>query len=141
MATHRTRDLPRARSPGGTKTAIGSIPPRLTPVFGDRSELPSAADLGRVVNEALAGSANLILVCSPRSATSNYVNEEISAFKRLGGADRILCLIIDGEPHASAIAGREAEECFAPALRRQFSPDGAPAHKRAAPIAADVRPR
>ena len=123
----------------GTTTAVGSIPRRVTPVFRDRSELPSAADLGRVVNEALAGSANLIVVCSPRSATSNYVNEEISAFKRLGRSDRIFCLIIDGEPNASDIAAREAEECFAPALRRQFSAEGAPTHERTAPIAADAR--
>ena len=123
----------------GTTTAIGIIPRRLTPIFRDRSELPSAADLGRVVNEALSESANLIVICSPRSAASNYVNDEISAFKKLGRADRIFCLVIDGEPNASDVVGRESEECFAPALRRQFSADGVPAQNRAAPIAADAR--
>ena len=124
----------------GTKTSIGTIPRRLAPVFRDRSELPSAPDLTQAVNAALDQSANFIVICSPRSAASHYVNEEISAFKRLGRADRIFCLIVGGEPHASDLAGREAEECFAPALRLHVDADRAPTTKRAAPIAADARP-
>ena len=124
----------------GTTTAAGVVPRRLTPLFRDRSELPSAADLEREVNEALDQSANLIVICSPRSAKSTYVNEEVSTFKRLGRTDRILCLIIDGEPNATDLPGRELDECFATALRHQFDGHGAPTRERAAPIAADVRP-
>jgi eukaryotic-like serine/threonine-protein kinase len=124
----------------GTKTAIGVIPRRLAPIFRDRTELPSASDLSRKINEALRQSANLIVICSPDSATSHYVNEEISTFRRLDRADRILCLIVGGEPHASALAGRESDECFAPALRFQFGPGAVPTQERAAPIAADARP-
>ena len=124
----------------GVETAVGMIPRRLAPIFRDRSELPSASDLARVVTQALNHSANLIVVCSPRSATSNYVNEEISTFKRLGRADCIFCLVVDGEPNASDLPGREVEECFAPALRFQFGADGVPTDQRAAPIAADARP-
>jgi tetratricopeptide (TPR) repeat protein len=123
----------------GTETPVGAIPRRLAPIFRDRSELPSASDLDQKVNEALDQSANLIVICSPRSATSHYVNEEIITFKRLAKADRIFCLIVDGEPNATDQAGREAEECFAPALRFAFSADGRPTQKRAAPIAADAR--
>jgi hypothetical protein len=50
-------------------------------------------------------------------AQSKWVNEEILAFKRLGREDRILCIIVGGEPNASELPGREAEECFPPALR------------------------
>jgi eukaryotic-like serine/threonine-protein kinase len=124
----------------GAKTSAGTIPPRLAPIFRDRSELPSASDLGRVVNEALDQSANLIVICSPRSATSSYVNEEITTFKRLGRGDRIFCLVVAGEPNASDLSGREAEKCLAPALRFQFDAEGLPTRKRAAPIAADARP-
>jgi tetratricopeptide (TPR) repeat protein len=123
----------------GMRTAIGEIPRRLAPIFRDRAELPSASDLDHKVNEALDQSANLIVICSPHSATSHYVNEEIITFKRLGKADRIFCLIIAGEPHASAIAGREAEECFAPALRLNVGADGTPAQNGIEPIAADAR--
>ena len=123
----------------GQATAFGEIPARLAPIFRDRDELASATDLGRKVNEALAQSANLLVICSPHSATSHWVNEEVLAFKRLGRSERIFCLIVDGEPGASELPGRTAEECFAPALRHQLGADGALSHERTEPIAADAR--
>ncbi|MDE2156157.1 MAG: toll/interleukin-1 receptor domain-containing protein [Xanthomonadaceae bacterium] len=123
----------------GRSTAAGVIPKRLAPIFRDRDELASAHDLGRKVNEALAQSANLIVICSPRSAGSRWVNEEVLAYKRLGRSERIFCLIVDGEPHASDIAGRQGDECFAPALRFQLDADGQPTPERTEPIAADAR--
>jgi len=123
----------------GAETAAGVIPRRLLPIFRDRDELASAHDLGRKVNAALAQSANLIVICSPASAASRWVNEEVLAFKRLGRAERIFCLIADGEPNASDIAGRENEECFCPALRFQLGADGQLTSERTEPIAADAR--
>ncbi|EIM03085.1 hypothetical protein RHOFW104T7_17080 [Rhodanobacter thiooxydans] len=124
----------------GQATAFGEIPARLAPIFRDRDELASATDLGRKVNEALAQSESLLVICSPHSATSHWVNEEVLAFKRLGRSERIFCLIVDGEPGASELPGRAAEECFAPALRHQLGADGELSHERTEPIAADVRP-
>ncbi|RDS80066.1 toll/interleukin-1 receptor domain-containing protein [Dyella psychrodurans] len=123
----------------GTRTAAGIVPRRLVPIFRDRDELASATDLGRKVNEALAQSANLIVICSPRSATSRWVQEEVLAFKRLGRSERIFCLIVDGEPNASECQGREAEECFAPALRFRLDADGQLTAQQTEPIAADAR--
>ena len=123
----------------GQTTAAGVIPSRLLPIFRDRDELASATDLGRTVNAALAQSKNLIVICSPASAKSRWVNEEVLAFKRLGHAERIFCLIVGGEPNASDLAGREAEECFAPALRFEVGADGQPTLQRTEPIAADAR--
>lgn len=123
----------------GQVTAAGAIPKRLAPIFRDRDELASATDLGRKVNEALNDSANLIVICSPHSANSHWVNEEVLAYKRLGRSERIFCLIVDGEPNASGMAGREAEECFAPALRYTLGPDGEPSRIPTEPIAADAR--
>ena len=124
----------------GRQTGAGAIPRRLTPIFRDRDELPSATDLSRKVNEALEQSANLIVICSPRSAASHWANEEVLAFKRLGRAERIFCLIIDGEPNASALSGRQGEECFAPALRYRIGAGGRLGSERTEPIAADARP-
>jgi len=124
----------------GAQTEFGTIPRRLAPIFRDRSELPSAADLSQKITEALRQSANLIVICSPHAAISHYVDEEISTFKRLGRAERIFCLIVAGEPQASILPGREAEECFSPALRFRFGADGLLTQERAAPIAADARP-
>jgi tetratricopeptide (TPR) repeat protein len=123
----------------GQTTAAGVIPKRLTPIFRDRDELASAHDLGRKVNEALAQSANLVVICSPHSAASHWVNEEVLAWKRIGQDERIFCLIVDGEPNASDLPGRATEECFAPALRFQLDADGQPTRERTEPIAADAR--
>ena len=54
----------------GQSTAAGVIPKRLAPIFRDRDELASAHDLGGKVNAALAQSANLIVICSPRASGS-----------------------------------------------------------------------
>jgi tetratricopeptide (TPR) repeat protein len=124
----------------GTITERGEVPKRLTPIFKDRDELPSATDLGALINAALAGSECQIVVCSPRAARSQWVNEEILAFKRLGREDRILCIIVDGEPNATDMPGREQEECFPPALRFRLGSDGQLSHLRTEPIAADARP-
>ena len=45
-------------------------------------------------------SRSLIVICSPKSAKSKWVNEEIRYFKSLGREHRVLCLIVDGEPYA-----------------------------------------
>src|SRR6185312_1857372 len=123
----------------GTTTAHGTIPRRLIPVFRDREELSSSPELGTRINEALAQSENLVVICSPASAASRWVNEEVLAYKRLGRAARIFCMIVDGEPNATDFPGRESEECFCPALRFATGVDGRPTNERAEPIAADAR--
>jgi len=123
----------------GTVTARGQVPKRLAPIFRDREELASATDLGTVINEALTQSACQIVICSPSSARSKWVNEEILAFKRLGREDRIFCLIVDGEPNASDDPAHAEEECFPPALRYKLGPDGNLSTERTEPIAADAR--
>ncbi|HVZ22833.1 MAG TPA: toll/interleukin-1 receptor domain-containing protein, partial [Vicinamibacterales bacterium] len=95
----------------GLRTPAGVIPPRLAPVFRDRDELPSATDLSAGVRDALAQSACLIVICSPHAAQSRWVDEEVRTFQRLRGAERIFCLIVAGEPGASAWPGREHDEC------------------------------
>jgi tetratricopeptide (TPR) repeat protein len=124
----------------GTVTARGAVPKRLAPIFRDREELASATDLGTVINDALRQSACQIVICSPSSARSKWVNEEILAFKRLGREDRIFCLIVDGEPNASDDPAHTQEECFPQALRYKLGPDGNLSTVRTEPIAADARP-
>ena len=124
----------------GTATAHGVVPKRVSPVFRDREELPSATDLGELLNAALRNSACQIIICSPNSAKSRWVNEEILAFKRLGREARIFCLIVGGEPNATDMPGRESEECFPPAARFRLGPDGQLSDVRTEPIAADARP-
>lgn len=124
----------------GTTTALGTVPRRLIPIFRDREELSSATELGTVINAALQDSACQIVICSPDAARSRWVNAEILAFKRLGREDQIFPLIVSGEPNASELPGREAEECFPPALRFHVGPDGELSDARTEPVAADARP-
>jgi eukaryotic-like serine/threonine-protein kinase len=122
----------------GTSGRHGVVPKKLFPIFRDRTELSAAGGLDVALQNALDQSRCLIIICSPASAASRWVNEEILYFKRRGGEDRILCLIVDGEPGASA--GNQPErECFPPALRFKLGPDGALSDTPAEPLAADLR--
>ncbi len=123
----------------GTLTDFGAVPKRLTPIFRDRHELAASPDLGEEIEEAIAGSRFLIVLCSPAAAKSRWIDEEIACFKRLHSEDRVLAAIVDGEPFASDIPGREAEECFPKALRTFYDSRGRPTTQRAEPIAADLR--
>jgi tetratricopeptide (TPR) repeat protein len=123
----------------GRTTAYGSVPRSLTPIFRDRHELAASSDLGQTIRAALKQSRFLIVLCSPAAAASRWVNEEIATFKKLHGDRRVLAAIVGGEPWASEIDGREAEECFPPALREKFDRRGRATGKRAEPIAADLR--
>jgi WD40 repeat protein len=96
------------------------IPARLFPVFQDEKELPLDADLAAQIRQGLEDSQYLIVICSPRSAKSKYVNEEVRYFKELGRGGNILALIIDGEPNATdkeALGYTRDQECFCPAIR------------------------
>ena len=123
----------------GRLTELGPVPSRLTPVFRDRHELAAASDLSDEIEQAMAGSRFLIVLCSPAAARSHWINEEVICFKKLHGEDRILAAIIDGEPFASDTPGREADECFPPALRTHYDGRGRATAQRAEPIAADLR--
>ncbi len=81
------------------------------------------------------------MICSRTAAKSRWVNEEILTFKRLGREDRIFCLIVDGEPGASADPAQAQLECFPHALIHRLGADGQLTAERGEPIAADVRPR
>jgi len=119
------------------KTLVsGAIPPRIFPVFRDREELAGSANLPEKIKTALAESRNLIVICSPHSAASRWVNEEISYFAQLGRADRIFLLIVAGEPHAKD----PAQECFPPSLRFKPLPDEQGKNQPADYLAADARP-
>lgn len=122
----------------GRETSNGTLPRRLFPVFRDRDELPGASDLGGKIQDALKTSRSLIVICSPKSAVSKWVNEEIKTYKALGRADHVLCLMIDGEPNAAPDSG--LLECFPRAVRFQVGADGELTELPAEPIAADARP-
>lgn len=117
----------------------GPVPERLFPVFRDREDMSAGADLSSEIKGILADSAYLIVICSPNSAKSRWVNEEIKHFRRLGRGDRILTIIAGGTPGGSAIPGQEDQECFPPALRLDRDEAGQDLGPALEPIAADAR--
>ena len=121
----------------GRAAPIGAVGARIAPVFRDRDELPTAGDLGEVVRAALADSATLVVICSPASAQSRWVREEIIAFKLLHGEARVFAFIIAGEPKAEGTD----EDCFSPALRHGLGSDGQLSATVAEHVAADARPQ
>lgn len=123
----------------GRLTDNGVIPKRLAPIFRDEHELAAASDLSLEIEQALRSSQFLVVLCSPEAAKSRWTNAEIELFKRTRPDGCVLAAIAAGEPFASDIPGREAEECFPPALRQKFDRRGRPTGKRAEPLAADLR--
>ncbi|HZZ68679.1 MAG TPA: toll/interleukin-1 receptor domain-containing protein [Phenylobacterium sp.] len=136
------RELESYRIPAklvGKVTGVGAVPRRLRPIFRDREELPASGDLSAELSNALRQSMFLLVICSPASARSRWVNEEILQFKRVHGDSRVLAVLADGEPYSSDEPGGEASECFPEALRYRLGEDGKLSDVRAEPIAADVR--
>lgn len=113
---------------------IGPDPRSLRPVFRDREEFSAGKSLTDQTREALEASAFLILLCSPSAARSEYVNQEVLYFKKLGRSDRIIPVILEGSP-----GGGDAT-CFPPAMRYQVTRSGKISKKKEDIIAADVRP-
>lgn len=131
------RALERYRVPSrlvGREGAHGPVPERLRPVFRDREELAASAELSESIERALSQSRFLVVVCSPAAARSRWVDAEVLHFKRLHGEQRILCLVVDGDPGAD---GEQA--CFPAALRCRLGQDGEPGDQPLEPLAADVR--
>ncbi len=90
------------------------LPQEFRPIFRDIDEL-SAGNLPQQIHNALECSKHLIVICSPQSAKSPWVNKEIEEFIRMGKTDKIFPFIIDGI--AMCKDPDDPEECFPPALR------------------------
>lgn len=129
------------RSLVGQETALGRVPRSLHPLFKDREEEAAGASISAAVETALGGSEFLLVICSPRSAGSQWVNFEIAWFKVHRDPSKILALIVDGEPGASKMPGREDEECFPRALTHKVDANlNVTDVEEDTPLAADARP-
>ena len=121
----------------GTMNKRGdTIPERIYPVFRDEESLPADADLGKSIVEAIDRSKFLIVLCSPRAVESTYVAEEVHHFKKGGKGDRMIAVILAGEP------GNTERECFPFPVKHPLASDGTfDTTIEEEPIAADFRLR
>lgn len=127
------RWLEKYRTPKDQNAATGDSR-RLGKFFRDDSDMPAGADIGVIVRDALARSDNLIVICSPQAATSQWVRAEIEEFQRVSPAGQIFAVIVDGAPNAAD----PAEECFPPQLRKA-SPGSASDAMPIEPVGVDLR--
>jgi hypothetical protein len=99
IAEHLRRDLEKYRAPRSLRKR--GAPGRLNGVFLDREGIPSSSELGGDIAWVLQQSRFLIVVCSPRTPGSERVAKQIEAFRESGRADKVLALLIEGEPEQS----------------------------------------
>ena len=99
------------RLPSSVRRQDASLPKEIRPIFRDALELAGGV-LAKEIKTALQRSKYLIVICSPNSAKSPWVNKEIQTFIDLGREEKIIPFIIDGTPFSD----NEEIECFPPAL-------------------------
>ena len=138
---HRTLEIYRTpKQLVGAETPLGPAPTRLHPIFKDREEEAAGHGIGAAIEEAMGASEFLIVLCSPRSAKSKWVNREVAWFKTRKSKERILALVVDGEPGASLSQTATGEECFPATLLYKVDENLQPTQElEDVPLAADAR--
>ena len=86
------------------------LPQNIRPIFRDTTEL-SGGILPIEIEKALNESQYLIVICSPNSSKSEWVNKEVQLFIDSGKLDKIIPYIIEGRPYS-----KDKSECFVPAI-------------------------
>lgn len=90
----------------------------IKPVFFAPTDIQPGG-LTAELQERLRASRNLIVICSPHSAQSEWVGKEIEFFHSLGRTQNIHFFIVDGLPHS----GDPLTECFNPVLESLGLPE------------------
>ncbi len=99
---------------------------KLKRCFRDQDELPLADDLGSSIEKALRESEWLIVICSPELPQSKWCCREVDYFICLGRKDRIIPVLVSGEPADS----------YPPQITRADTEQGP---EEVEPLAADLR--
>lgn len=99
----------------------------IKPVFFAPTDIQPGG-LSEELQERLKASRNLIVICSPNSAKSEWVGKEIKFFHELGRTKQIHFFIVDGIPHS----GNPDTECFNPIVDTLGLPEilGANIHEK-----------
>ena len=99
----------------------------IKPVFFAPTDIQPGG-LTAELQERLKASKNLVVICSPHSAKSEWVGKEIAFFHSLGRTENIHFFIVDGVPHS----GNPDTECFNPVVDTLGLPEilGANIHEK-----------
>ncbi len=109
------------------------IPKFVRPIFRNSTDMASQGGLSCSLKHELQQSKFLIVICSPSSARpdeagKHEVNEEIEEFQKMGRGNRIIPLIIEGNPESDD----PSIQCYPPALNNlEDKPLGISIHENA----------
>lgn len=99
------------------KGTIPELPKKIKPVFLDSDEADSGKSLNEVMLNNIRDSKSLIVVCSPNSAESKYVNFEVDTFKNINKDRKIIPYIIAGSPSPN----NSEPNCYPPSLDKEIT--------------------
>ena len=121
------RKLEHYRMPATLCSEHGWTRTPIKPVFFAPTDIQPGG-LTEELQERLRASRNLIVICSPNSARSEWVGKEIEFFHQLGRTKQIHFFIVDGTPHS----GNPDTECFNPIVETLGLPEilGANIHEK-----------
>lgn len=108
---------------------------KINRVFRDRDELPLSSNLSDNIQSALETSEYLIVICSRRTPESLWVQKEIKTFISLHGRDKVLAVLIEGEPEQAF----PRELCFETVEKVLEDGTRVTVEQEVEPLAADVR--
>lgn len=107
-------DIEKYRLPSYLCKKHPSASKRLKPCFRYHTDI-GINELKSELIEKLEKSKFLIVVCSPKSAASDWVGDEIETFVRLGRKSSIIPFIVDGMPYSD-----DETECLHPLIKKHF---------------------
>lgn len=84
----------RIPKPIGKKTGVN----RIARIFRDKEELPLTSDLNDTITRALENSDYLIVICSPETRKSIWVQREIETFLKTHSKKNVFTVLANGEP-------------------------------------------
>ena len=112
------RKLEHYRMPADACSERGWDRTPIRPVFFAPTDI-QPGPLSDELKERLKSSKNLIVICSPNSAKSKWVGEEIAFFHSLGRERNILFFIVDGIPDSD----NPEINCFHPIIAKLGIPE------------------
>lgn len=83
--------------PNALRRTNNSLPKYIRPVFWYKTDL-SGTELHSALERELTSSRHLVLICSPESAKSEWVNDEVKSFVESNRTDSIIPFIVSGQP-------------------------------------------
>jgi TIR domain len=102
----------------GHVTPVGAVPDAIRPIFHSEHDFFTRPSLGAPMAEALADSAAFIILASPHSAQSKYVNKQVRLFRSRYPERPVVVLMVEG-------TSEDAEAELVPPLRFAVAPEWA----------------